>query len=137
MISSIGRLYTHIIKTRIVKNVEVGKEQCGFTAGRSCTDNTFTLKQLISKRLIKNKERHMIFIELEKAYDTVPRSKLFEVISKSNIHYKHVEKIKQIYDEPQSAVKIGSHLSETFSTSKGSKGTVSLQLCLKSLFKKC
>ena len=33
----------------------------------------FSLKQLMEKYLEKRKELHMIYIDLEKAYDMVPR----------------------------------------------------------------
>jgi hypothetical protein len=39
-------------------------------------DNAFVLKQLIEKKLSKGKEVHLLFIDLEKAYDNIHLIKL-------------------------------------------------------------
>ena len=45
------------------------EEQSGFRAGRSCTDNLFVLQQILEKRISRNLSTHLIFVDLEKAYD--------------------------------------------------------------------
>lgn len=54
-------------------------DQNGFTAGRSCNDNIFSIKQVTDKRKLKNLEEHLISIGLEKGFDTVPVQELFEI----------------------------------------------------------
>lgn len=61
-------------------------EQCGFRGGRSCIDNIFCLKQIIEKRISLNREVHLFFIDLSKAYNNVPTSKLWEVLRKTSIN---------------------------------------------------
>lgn len=46
----------------------------------SCTDATFTVKQLIEKRREYNLETHMAFIDYEKAFDRVNRETLWEIM---------------------------------------------------------
>ena len=67
--SSMGRLYGRILKERIENNFIEIEEQSGFRAGRSCLDNTFVLQQIIEKRKSRNLCTHLVFVDLEKAYD--------------------------------------------------------------------
>ncbi|XP_030750155.1 uncharacterized protein LOC115877946 [Sitophilus oryzae] len=76
-----GRLYGSILKERVFEEIE---EQGGLRAGRSCTDNIFVLQQIIEKRRARNLDTHLVFIDLEKAYDTVPLKKLFEILVETN-----------------------------------------------------
>ena len=77
-----GRLYGKILKHRIEMNIEDIEEQSGFHAGRSCTDNIFVLEQILEKRKSRSLSTHPVFVDLEKAYDTVPLKRLFETLTK-------------------------------------------------------
>lgn len=117
--SSIGRLYGRIIKSRIEKEWSDLEEQSGFRAGRSCTDNIFCLRNLIEKRYAKNMETHLVFIDLRKAYDTVPRTKMMEVLEQTEINTKYTNTIRSLYVNTKSSVKVGHQISPEFETTKG------------------
>lgn len=119
VLATIGRLYGRIIRKRIEKEIDIGEEQSGFTAGRSCIDNMFTLKQLIEKRKLVNLETHLIFIDLEKAFDTVPIQKLIEILDKSAINKHFLCAINEIYKEQANIIKISNKVSTPFRTDKG------------------
>ena len=57
----------------------------GFRRGRSCVDQIFTIRQLSEKVLEKNQQMMMACIDLEKAYDTVCRDKLWQVLERYGI----------------------------------------------------
>lgn len=79
--STLSRLYGRILRDLIELEYkeQEEEEQSGFRVGRSCNDNIFCLKQLIEKR--SNQETHLMFIDLHKAYDTVPVKKMVESIT--------------------------------------------------------
>lgn len=58
------------------------EEQNDFRAGRSTIDGRFCLSQVIEKRIVRLQEVHLIIVDLEKAHDTVPVSKLWAVLKK-------------------------------------------------------
>lgn len=119
--SAVGRLYGKILKNRIETEFSDIEEQSGFRAGRSCTDNIFVLQQLLEKRKDRNLDTHLLFVDLEKAYDTVPIQKLFEVMTKIGLNGVYIRSIWNLYRNAKSAVKCGNLISETFPVTKGLK----------------
>jgi sorting nexin-29 len=95
------------------------EEQSGFRAGRSCTDNIFSIKNLTEKRTARNLERHLVFVDLQKAYDSVPIKKLFEVLDSSNIEKEYIAAIRSLHWESYSQMKIDNRVSEPFVVNKG------------------
>ena len=61
---------------RLREEVEIGREQLGFMKGRGTTDRIFCLRQLMEKFREKQRDLHMVFIDLEKAYYRVPREEI-------------------------------------------------------------
>ena len=53
------------------------EEQAAFRAGRSTIDHVFCLEQLIEKKMSVDQRLHLLFVELEKAYDGVPLNNLW------------------------------------------------------------
>ena len=70
--SVISRLYGKILIDLIEEENKDEEEQSGFRKGRSCTYNIFCMKRIIEKRNATNKETHLLFVDLTKAYDSIP-----------------------------------------------------------------
>ena len=93
--------------------------QGGFRPMRGCQDQIFCLRQAIEKLYEKNKDLYLCFIDLEKAFDRVPRQKLFEVLSEYGIRGRLLEAIKSIYVGSKAAVRIDGEMSEAFDVEEG------------------
>ena len=52
-----------------------------------CCSITETLKQVIEKKIERNRPIYLMFIDLQKAYDNIPISKLWEVLQNTNINH--------------------------------------------------
>ena len=59
--------------------------QFGFMPGRGTTDAIFILRQLQEKHLAKNKKLYFAFVDLEKAFDRVPRKVIWWAMQKLGI----------------------------------------------------
>ena len=53
--------------------VDIDSMQFGFRPGRGTTDAIFILRQLQEKYMAKGKLLYFAFVDLEKAFDRVPR----------------------------------------------------------------
>lgn len=119
VLSSIGRVYGKILKFRLERDLIDVEEQSGFRAGRSCIDNIFSIKQVTDKRLAHNLETHLVFVDLRKAYDTVPLSRLWMAMEKQNVNPLLIGAIKNLYSGNSSQIKVGRNVSEPFQVNKG------------------
>ena len=71
MISHTLKIWERIIDRRLEEETSIGEEQFGFMSGRVTTDAIFAARQVIEKHREMRKELHLVFIDLEKAYDRV------------------------------------------------------------------
>lgn len=60
-------------------NIVIWRQRSGFRVGRSTTDHLFTISQVIEEKLF-NQEVHLLFINLRRAYESVPQNKLWEAL---------------------------------------------------------
>ena len=59
--------------------------QCGFRPGRGYADAVFTIKLAMKKRREHSQETWILFLDLVKAFDRVPRELLWDILSKFGV----------------------------------------------------
>ena len=108
LLSVPGKIYASILEKRIREIVEcqLGEEQAGFRPNRGCQDQIFSLRQIIEKSWEHNKNLYLGFIDLEKAYDKVPRNRLFEILKLYGINGNLLRATRSLYRNCKSAVRI-------------------------------
>lgn len=67
------KAWEKIIERRLRKESEISQNQIGFMPGRGKTDACDAIRHLCIKYRAVHKNLHMVFIDLEKAYDLVAR----------------------------------------------------------------
>ena len=65
--------------------------------GRPTTDAIFAVRQHMEKHRRKHKRLHMLFIDLEKAYDRVPRQEVWRCMREKGMPEKCVRIVQDIY----------------------------------------
>ena len=67
------KVLERIVGSLIRQLVSIKDSQFGFVPGRGTTDAIFVVRQLQEKYLAANKSLYMAFVDLEMAFDRVPR----------------------------------------------------------------
>jgi hypothetical protein len=72
----------------------MGDHQCGFGRTRSTTDRIFYIRQILERKWEYNGTVHQLFIDFKKAYDSVRREVLYNILIEFGIPRKVVSIIK-------------------------------------------
>ena len=75
------------------------EQQCGFRPGRGCNDAVFTVKMAMKKRREHSKETWILFLDLVKAFDRVPRELLWQLLEKFGVPPKLVRLLKALHKD--------------------------------------
>ena len=76
------------------------------------------------------KELHCVFVELEKAYDKVPREEVWYYMRKSGLAETYVRTVQDMYDDSTTAVRCAVGVTERFEVKVGLHQGSALSPCL-------
>ncbi|XP_066943488.1 uncharacterized protein [Macrobrachium rosenbergii] len=106
------KIWERIKDQRIREETSVGEEQFGFKPGRGTTEAVFTLRQMMGKHLEKQKGLHIVFIDLEKEYDSVPRQEVWRCMRLKGTPEKYVRLVQDMYEGAKTQVRSSVGLTE-------------------------
>ena len=78
--------------------------QFGFMPERSTMEAIFLIRQVMER--YREKDLHMGFIDLEKAYDRIPRNVMWWALDRHKVPTKYVGLIKDMYNNVVTSVRI-------------------------------
>ena len=100
------KIYERILINKLLPLIRIDNNQFGFTAGKSTTDAIFILRQLQERFLEKKRQLIHIFVDLEKAFDRVPRSAIRWALRWQLVPERLITLIMSLYQNPKSQVKV-------------------------------
>jgi hypothetical protein len=116
-------MLSNILRSRLSPYVDeiTGDHQCGFRRSRSTTDQIFCIRQILKKKWGYDETVHKLLIDFKKAYDSVRREVMYNILIGIRISMKLVRVIKMCLNETHSKVRINKHLSDSLPIQNGLK----------------
>ena len=114
LIEQVMKVLERVVEGLVRQRVEIDEMQCGFMSGRGTTDAIFIVRQLQEKHLAANKPLYVAFVDLEKAFDRVPRDVIWCAMRKLGIDEWLVSLVQSMYNDMRSRVRVGDGYSEEF-----------------------
>ncbi|KAK3506625.1 hypothetical protein QTP70_011141 [Hemibagrus guttatus] len=119
LMSHTMKLWERVVEARLRKVVEICEQQYGFMPRKSTTDAIFALRILIEKYRDGQRELHCVFVDLEKAYDRVPREELWYCMRKPGVAEKYVRVVQDMYERSRTVVRCAVGQTEEFNVKVG------------------
>ena len=121
LLSNPSKVLMRIILNRIKESMDeqLREEQAGFRSNRSCIDHINTLRIIVeqSQEFISN--LYLLFIDFEKAFDSINRNSMWRVLQKYGIPRKIINIIKETYNKYRCRVIHDGKVTEPFSINSG------------------
>ena len=107
----VGKVVACIFQDWLQQLVEVLPEsQCAFRKKRGCSDMIFVVWQLVEKSWEHQAKVFFIFIDLRKAYNSVPQAALWQAPGKLGKHDSTIELIKSFHRETRAKLRLNGAL---------------------------
>jgi Reverse transcriptase (RNA-dependent DNA polymerase). len=95
-------------------NEIIGEYQCGFRRNGSTNDHIFSIRLILEKKLENINEVCQLFTDFEKAYDSIKRESLYDILIKFGVPRKLVRLTNICLNGTRNKVRIGNYLSSNF-----------------------
>ena len=116
-----GKVFARILQDRlqVLAKEVLPESQCGFRKGRGCVDMIFVARQLVEKSREHNDSLFILFVDLRKAYDSVPRQALWCVLEKYGVPPAMLSLIKSLHEGMSATVRVGDSTTEWIEVTNG------------------
>jgi hypothetical protein len=113
------KVFERVIERRLRRKIEINGMQFGFMPGRSTTDAIFIVRQLQEKFMAKKRALYYAFVDLEKAFDRVPREVVRWALRKLMVEEWLVNVVMAMYEKARTMVRVSQGYSDQFEVSVG------------------
>jgi hypothetical protein len=129
VLSTSYKILSKILLSRLVPYID----ECAFRRNRSTTDQIFCIRRILEKKWEYNETVHLLFIDFKKAYDSVRREVLYNILIEFGVPMKLVRLIKMCLNETYNKVRIfvGQFSYPKWSKTRRCSITTAFQLCFR------
>ena len=113
LLSITSKVFTSVLNNRLYiwaeENNKINEEQAGFRKNYSTIDHIYTLHSIASNCLYgqRRSKLYAAFIDFQKAFDTINRDKLWDVLKKIGVSTKMIAILKAMYINVKAIVRQG------------------------------
>ena len=113
------KIIERVLERIILAIVDFNEAQFGFMPGKGTIDALFLVQRLLEEHRAKGKRICMCFVDLEKAFDIVPRRVMEWAMRKKGLPEILVKAVMSLYEGAETKVGVRSGLLEEFSVKVG------------------
>ena len=113
------KIVERVLERRIQTLVDLDEIQFGFMPGRGTIDALYILSMVQEQHRAKGKKLYMCFVDLEKAFDRIPRKVMEWAMKKRGLPEMIVRAVMSLYEGAMTRIRVGSQLSEEFGVKVG------------------
>ena len=105
------KMMMSVMKEKIEEHIEENGmrkgEQAGFTGGGEILDNLLILQECVRQAYSRKEELVIIAVDFKKAYDSIKRQKLIEVMKDYKMPMEMIDLLMRLYSGDMTSVKVG------------------------------
>ena len=113
------KIMERVLEKRLRGKIRVGEMQFGFMPGKGTVDAIFVVRQLQEKHMEKKKDLFFAFVDLEKAFDRVPREVVRWALRQLGVEEWLVRTVMVMYGKARTIVRSNGGDSEEFEVGVG------------------
>ena len=106
------KLYMSLLKEKLeqflAKTEEAIESQAGFTKGGRIEDNLLILQYCVEDSFKRKKPLIVVSVDYSKAFDSIDRAKMIEVLMKYKVHPKMIDSVAAIYTGDKTSICLNS-----------------------------
>ena len=121
----LSKLFAMILEARMSSWAEQcdirAAGQAGFRKDHRTTDNVFIIHTLVAQARRSHRKLYCCFVDFKKAFDSVPRHTLWQVLAELGINGNILDSLKSMYAQDEACVMTQEGLTEAFRCTAGVK----------------
>lgn len=116
LLNTAYKVFSKVLLSRLTPYVEecLGQYQCGFRKGKSTVDQLSIIGQIIEKKYEYRQNCWQIFVDFRKAYDSIHRESLYNIMEEFGIPNKLISLTKMCMEGTKYQGRVDSILSDIF-----------------------
>ena len=121
LLDVVGKVAAKVVQGRLQDLVEsvMPESQFGFRKGRGCTDMIYIVQQLVEKSWEHQSKIWFVFIDLKKAYDSVPREALWIALEKLGVPDSMIDLVRSFHQGMKAKIRLEDEETEEIEVSNG------------------